>query len=97
MLNNLPNNPDVAHALLQQKLNEHTTALREVREENEKQNGRLQSIETKVDRIEKNTASIVEATSGLRFIGKAIGWIGGLAGALSAIWYAITSWPNQGG
>lgn len=37
MLNNLPHAPEAAHALIRQKLNEHTDALREVKEENIKQ------------------------------------------------------------
>lgn len=104
MLERLPDKPDVAHALIRQKLNEHTEALREVKEENEKQNEKLKDIASKIDRVEANTASLVRlfragdgAMTTAKWLGKFIAWLGGIATGIGAIWYAITSWPNQGG
>ena len=104
MLQNLPDKPEIAHALIQQKLNEHTEELRAVKKENEKQNQQLKKIEDKIDRVERNTDSLVnlfQAGEGtvktFKWIGKLVVWIGGIAGAVTAIWAFITSWPNQGG
>lgn len=93
MLTNLPHDPEAAHALIRQKLNEHTDALREVREENIKQNQELQKISGKLDRVDRHTAGIVEVVHFTRNLcritklaGKFIIWFSGVAGGLYGLW-----------
>lgn len=68
----------------------------ELQEKNRKQDELL-------DGIHKNTADLVEmwqAGSGtikvFRWLGKVAVWCGGIASAITAIWYTITSWPKGG-
>lgn len=93
MLNNLPHNPEAAHALIKQKLNEHTEALREVKEENVKQNQELGKISDKLDKVDRHTSGIVEVVLFTRHLcrvtklaGKFIIWFSGVAGALYGLW-----------
>lgn len=93
MLNNLPHDPESAHALIKQKLNEHTEALREVKEENIKQNQELTKISGKLDRVDRHTAGIVEVVLFTRHLcritklaGKLIIWFSGVAGGLYGLW-----------
>lgn len=93
MLNNLPHDPQAAHALIKQKLNEHTEALREVKEENIKQNEKLKEIGDKIDGVKRNTAGIIEVVHFTRNLcritklaGKFIIWFSGVAGALYGLW-----------
>ena len=51
----LPHDPEAAHALIRQKLNEHTDELRAVMAENQKQNIELAQINRTLGDIEKNT------------------------------------------
>lgn len=111
MLNTLPPDPEAAHGILMEKINDHTRKLDDVRQENIKQNERLDCIDRKVSRIEKSVANIEKNTAGLvdmwqagegtvkvlRWFGKCAGWCGGIATAATAIWYAVTNWPHQGG
>ena len=93
----LPHDPEAAHALIRQKLNEHTDAINSLIETNRKQ-------DEKLERIENNTATLVEifrAGNGvlklLKWMGKFIVWLGGLASAIYVLWYAVTNWPHKGG
>ena len=92
----LPHDPEAAHALIRQKLNEHTDAINSLIETNRKQDERL-------ERIEKNTSMLVEifrAGDGTlktaRWFGKLLVWIGSLSSAAYALWYAIVNWPHRG-
>ncbi|EQM95094.1 hypothetical protein [Oxalobacter paraformigenes] len=96
-LKDLPHEPEAAHALLKQKLNEHTAAINSLIAGNRKQDERL-------ERIEKNTATLVEifrAGDGtlktIKWFGKLLIWVGSLSSALYALWYAIINWPHRGG
>lgn len=111
MLQNLPHDPEAAHGVLMEKINDHTRKLETVREENIKQNARLDCIDRKVSRIEKSVANIEKNTAGLvdmwkagegtakvlRWVGTAAKWLAGIATAVTTIWYAVTNWPHQGG
>ena len=92
-LKDLPHDPDVAHALIRQKLNEHTEAINEVREENRKQNEKLNEISSKLDRVDKNTEGIVEVVHFsrklcwlLKLLGKVICWVSAVAGAVAGLY-----------
>ncbi|MCZ4064121.1 hypothetical protein NB636_01145 [Oxalobacter aliiformigenes] len=92
MIEKLPHDPEAAHALLLQKVNEHTKGLEEVREENRRQNEKLAEISTKLDRVDRNTEGIVEVVHFSRnlcrlfkIIGKVVCWGAGVAGALAGL------------
>ena len=92
----LPHEPEAAHALIRQKLNEHTDAINSLIETNRKQDERL-------ERIEKNTSMLVEifragdgTLKAARWFGKLLIWIGSLSSAAYALWYAIVNWPHKG-
>ena len=79
------------------KMHEHDVAIAEIQEANRKQDERL-------ERIEKNTATLVDifqAGDGTlktaKWFGKLLIWIGGLSSALYVLWYAILNWPQKGG
>ena len=95
-LKDLPHDDSAAHALLKQKINEHTSAIEELKESNRKQDERL-------ERIEENTSTLVDifrAGDGtiktVRWFGKVVVWIGGMASAVYALYYAIINWPQKG-
>lgn len=104
MLENLPSDPDDAHNALMEKINEHTekincleNKLNDVYETNVSQNTKLEKICTDISGL----IEIFKAGSGalktLKWLGIAVGWLGGLATAVYAIWYAIIHWPHRGG
>ena len=84
----LPHDPDVAHALIRQKLNEHTDAINEVRKENEEQNIKLDRIDQQVKDVKKDTAGIVEAVGFSKTLQKILIWVAGSIGSLYTIWEA---------
>lgn len=93
MLNTLPHEPEAAHALIQQKLNEHTEELREVRKENVKQNEKLKDIVDKLDTVKRQTGGILEVVNFTRnlcrltkLVGKFVMWAGGVATGLGGLW-----------
>ena len=93
MINNLPPDPQVANAIIKQKLNEHTETLREVKEENAKQNQELVKISDKLDKVDKHTAGIVEVVHFTRDLcritklgGKFIVWFSGVSCGLYGLW-----------
>ena len=58
----------------------------------------------RLERIERNTATLVEifrAGNGTvktaKWFGKLLIWIGSVASGLYALWFAITNWPHKGG
>ena len=94
--NELPHDPESAHAVIRQKLNEHTDAIRKLIDKNEKQ-------DEKLERIEKNTSALVEifrAAHGtaktLKWICKLFVWVGSISSAAYALRYAIVNWPHNG-
>lgn len=98
----LPHDPDAAHALIRQKLNEHTEAINHVREENIRQNEKLEAIDEKLDRVDKNTEGVVEVVHFsrklcqlLKLIGKIICWAAGIAGALTGIIQFVNIYGGQ--
>ena len=84
----LPHDPDVAHALIRQKLNEHTEAINEVRKENAEQNRKIDKIESKIDDVKKDTAGIVEAVGFCKTLRKILIWVASIVGSLYTIWEA---------
>lgn len=84
----LPHDPEVAHALIRQKLNEHTEAINEVRKENEEQNRKLDKIDIQISDIKSDTAGIVEAVGFSRTLRKILMWVAGIVGSLYTIWEA---------
>jgi hypothetical protein len=79
------------------KMREHDIAIAEIKEANRKQDERL-------ERIEKNTATLIDifrAGDGTlktaKWFGKLLIWIGSLSSAIYALWYAIINWPHKGG
>lgn len=67
-----------------------------LKEANKKQDERL-------ERIEKNTATLVEifkAGGGtlktIKWLGKLLIWAGSISSAIYALWYAIVNWPQKG-
>ncbi len=107
----LPEEPEALRAVLSEKLQSgvkrmdaydgHLATLKdevwELKEASQKQDERL-------ERIEKNTATLVDifqAGDGTlktaKWFGKLLIWIGGLSSALYALWYAILNWPQKGG
>ena len=93
----LPPDPDAAHAVLLDRINQHEIAIDEIREANRKQ-------DEKLEKIERNTSTLVEIFKAGRgtfklagWMGKLVVWFGSLAGAVYAIWYAIINWPHKGG
>ena len=81
----LPHDPDAAHALIRQKLNEHTDAINEVRKENEEQNIKLDRIDQQLKDVKKDTAGIVEIVHVTRTLCRLIKIAGAIAGAIAAI------------
>ena len=107
----LPEEPEALRAVLSEKLQSgvkrmdahdaHLATLKdevwELKEASQKQDERL-------ERIEKNTSTLVDifqAGDGTlktaKWFGKLLIWIGGLSSALYALWYAILNWPQKGG
>lgn len=100
----LPQDPEAMRAVLKEKLlagskkmNEHGIAIEELKESNRKQDERL-------ERIEENTATLVDifrAGDGTiktaKWFGKLLVWIGSLSSAVYALYYAIVNWPHRGG
>lgn len=93
---NAPHSPDVAHALIEQRLNEHTDVIRNLLESDRSQDERLA-------KIEKNTETLIEifqAAEGtvktLKWLGKVAGWVAGIASAIYAVLYTLANWPHKG-
>ena len=100
----LPDDPEAVHAVLLERITQHEKAICEsqeginrLHEENKRQDERL-------ERIEKNTATLVDifrAGDGTlktaKWFGKLLIWVGSLSSALYALWYAIINWPHRGG
>lgn len=84
----LPHDPEVAHALIRQKLNEHTDAINEVRKENEEQNIKLDRIDQQLKDVKKDTAGIVEAVGFSKTLRKILMWVAGIVGSIYTIWEA---------
>ena len=81
----LPHDPEAAHALIRQKLNEHTDELRAVMAENQKQNIELAQINRTLGDIEKNTKIIVQTDCFFRKFYKLVIVLGSISTALGAI------------
>lgn len=84
-LNDLPKETESAHALIRQKLNEHTAAIKEIMEEDRRQNEQLIRMDEKLDRVCKNTEGVLEVVVFSRKICKLIKMLGGVAAAISAV------------
>lgn len=98
----LPHDPEAAHALVRQKLNEHTDAIREIRDENVKQNVKLDRIERQVQDVKRNTAGVVTVVHFVdklchmvKLTGKIIVWFAGVAGAAVALYQLYIMYWNQ--
>ena len=85
---NDPHDPEAAHALIRQKLNEHTDAINEVRKENEEQNIKLDRIDQQLKDVKKDTAGIVEAVGFSKTLRKILIWVASIVGSLYTIWEA---------
>lgn len=103
MIEKLPNSPEAAHQALVDKINEHTRELAKIHEEDRLQNAELAEIKTDVKEIKEDTKGLVEifrAGDGtlktLKWFGKALAWIGGIASAIYGIIFAISNWPHKG-
>ena len=81
----LPHDPEAAHALIRQKLNEHTDELRAVMAENQKQNIELAQINRTLGDIEKNTKIIVQTDCFFRKFYKLVIVLGSISTALGGI------------
>ena len=93
----LPDDPDAAHAVIVERLNLHDKAIKELQDANQRQ-------DEKLDRIERNTSVLIDIFKAGRgtlktagWVGKFIVWIGGIASAIYALWYAFLNWPHKGG
>ena len=84
----LPHDTEAAHALIRQKLNEHTDAINEVRKENEEQNIKLDRIDQQLKDVKKDTAGIVEAVGFSKTLRKILIWVASIVGSLYTIWEA---------
>lgn len=100
----LPEDPHKAHDVLIHKINEHTEKMHLLDEKLDDVISENRTQNEKLDEIAQNTAGLVEvfrASSGalkvFKWLGIAVGWIGGLASAIYAIVYAIFNWPQNGG
>ena len=79
------------------KMREHDAAIAQIQEANRKQDERL-------ERIEENTATLVDifragdgTVKTMKWFGKLLIWTGSLSSAMYAIWFALTNWPHKGG
>ena len=104
MIDRLPHDREEAHEALMEKINEHTEEIKQVKDENRRQNAKLDCIDQKVNRIDKNTAGLIEifragggTVKTAKWFGKLLVWIGSISSAVYAIWYAIVNWPHKGG
>lgn len=92
----LPHNPEAAHALIRQKLNEHTEAINKLIETNQRQDDTLA-------RIEKHTSTLVkifDASDGaftlFKWVGRFVMWVAGVITAVCTLWYVVTNWLHKG-
>lgn len=87
----LPDDPHKAHGVLIRKINEHTEKMHRLDEKLDDVISENRAQNEKLDRIEKNTAGLVnafEAGKGTVKVGK---WIGGLLIFLCSVGTAIVS------
>lgn len=98
----LPHDPEAAHAVIKQKLNEHTDAIREIRDENVKQNVKLDRIEKQVQDVKRNTTGVVTVVHFVdklcrivKLTGKLICWLAGVAGAVAGLYQLYIMYWNQ--
>lgn len=82
----LPHDPEAAHALIRQKLNEHTEAIKDVQRENIAQNIKLDRIDQQLKDVKKDTAGIVEAVGFSKTLRKILIWVASIVGSLYTIW-----------
>lgn len=106
----LPDDPEALRAVLSEKLQSgaarmnahdvHLSILKDevkaLKETNKKQDERL-------ERIEENTATLVDifragdgTVKTMKWFGKLLIWIGSLSSAIYALYYAIINWPHKG-
>lgn len=92
----LPHNPEAAHALIRQKLNEHTEAINRLIETNRRQDDTLA-------RIEEHTSTLVkvfDASDGaftlFKWVGRFVMWVAGGITAVCSLWYVVTNWLHKG-
>lgn len=103
MLEDLPHNPIEAHKEIVHKLNEHSLAIKNHSEQLLKIEELNRKQDEKLEKISKDTSTLVEVSRAgegllklMKWIGKATVWLGYIASALYALYYSITNWPNNG-
>lgn len=82
----LPHDPESAHALIQQKLNEHTEAIKDVQRENIAQNIKLDRIDNQLRGVKKDTEGIVDAVQAAKTLRKILVWLAGIIGSGYTLW-----------
>ena len=82
----LPHDPEAAHALIRQKLNEHTEAIKDVQRENIAQNIKLDRIDNQLRDVKKDTEGIVDAIQATRTLRKILVWLACIIGSGYTIW-----------